>query len=99
VRYSQTTRTPGRHHDRLRANSGSAYETAFGAYGNPSLQLFAALADLAEVLQETGSPDYEAVFLRAHEVDDAIQDEPDPNDAITEGGSDEKKTMLDLPAL
>jgi len=49
------------------------------ACGNPSLQLFAALANLAEVLQETGSPAYDMIFLRAHEVDDALQDEPDPD--------------------
>lgn len=49
------------------------------AYGDPSLQLFAALANLAEVLGEMGSPDYDAIFLRAHEVDDALQDEPDPD--------------------
>jgi tetratricopeptide (TPR) repeat protein len=40
--------------------------------GDPSYELFAALADLADVLKERGSPDYEAIYLRAHEVDDAI---------------------------
>lgn len=50
------------------------------AYGDPSLQLFAALANLAEVLKERDSPDYDAIFLRAHAVDDALQDEPDPDD-------------------
>ena len=49
--------------------------------GIPSLQLFVALADLADVLTETGSPEYEAIFLRAHEVDDALQDEPDSDDS------------------
>jgi tetratricopeptide (TPR) repeat protein len=41
-------------------------------FGDPSYELFAALADLADVLKERGSPDYEATYLRAHEVDDAI---------------------------
>ena len=60
------------------------------AYGNPSLQLFAALANLAEVLEETGSPDYDAIFRRAHEVDDALQDEPDSDDPdADEDGRDE----------
>jgi hypothetical protein len=53
------------------------------AHGDPSLPLFAALAELAEVLEDQGNPDHEAVFLRAHEVDDALQDEPDPDDQTT----------------
>jgi hypothetical protein len=32
------------------------------------------------VLEEMGSPDYDVIFLCAHEVDDALQDEPDPDD-------------------
>jgi hypothetical protein len=56
-------------------------------YGDPSLQLFAALANLSEVLNESRSRDYDEIFLRAHEVDDALQDEPDPNDP--EGGNEQ----------
>jgi tetratricopeptide (TPR) repeat protein len=60
-------------------------------YGDPSLQLFAALANLAEVLEEAGSPDYDPIFLRAHEVDDALQDEPDPDDPDANGHSDDEQ--------
>jgi hypothetical protein len=42
------------------------------AYGDPSLELFAALADLSDVLEAVGHPDYHEVFQRAHEVDDAL---------------------------
>jgi tetratricopeptide (TPR) repeat protein len=59
------------------------------AYGDPSLQLLAALANLAEVLGETGSSDYDAIFLRAHEVDDALQDEPDPDDPAADNGDED----------
>jgi tetratricopeptide (TPR) repeat protein len=54
------------------------------AYGDPSYELYAALRDLADLLKERGSPDYHAVYLRAHEVDDAVgPDAPsDPDDPI-----------------
>jgi tetratricopeptide (TPR) repeat protein len=54
------------------------------AYGDPSYELSVALADLADLLKERGSPDYDAVYLRAHEVDDAVgPDAPsDPDDPM-----------------
>jgi hypothetical protein len=42
------------------------------AYGDSSYELYAALRDLADLLKERGSLDYHAVYLRAHEVDDAV---------------------------
>lgn len=41
-------------------------------YGDPSYELSVALRDLAAILWERDSPEYDAVYLRAHEVDDAI---------------------------
>ncbi|MFG2085872.1 tetratricopeptide repeat protein [Spirillospora sp. NPDC048824] len=41
-------------------------------YGDPSYELYVALRELSELLWERDSPDYDAVYLRAHEVDDAI---------------------------
>lgn len=49
------------------------------AYGDPSYELSITLRDHAEILRELGSPQYDEVYLRAHEVDDAVG--PDlPND-------------------
>jgi tetratricopeptide (TPR) repeat protein len=42
------------------------------AYGDPSYELSVALRDLADILGELGSPEYDEVYLRAHEVDDAL---------------------------
>lgn len=42
------------------------------AYGDPSYELSVALRDHAEVLKELGSPAYDEVYMRAHEVDDEV---------------------------
>jgi tetratricopeptide (TPR) repeat protein len=57
------------------------------AYGDPSYELSVALRDLAEVLQELGSPEYEEVYLRAHEVDDRVgpDSSADPDDPMSAG--------------
>ncbi|WP_369258827.1 tetratricopeptide repeat protein [Streptomyces sp. R35] len=41
-------------------------------HGDPSYELYAALRDLADVLHERGDPEAAQVYLRAHEVDDAV---------------------------
>jgi tetratricopeptide (TPR) repeat protein len=78
------------HREEAKAILRDLVEFSERVYGSPSLQLFAALANLAEVLEETESPDYDAIFLRAHEVDDALQDEPDPDDPDADDGGGEQ---------
>lgn len=55
------------------------------AYGDPSYELSVALRDLADVLEETGSPEYEEVYLRSHEVDDRVGPNApaDPDDPLS----------------
>jgi tetratricopeptide (TPR) repeat protein len=42
------------------------------AYGSWSYELYATLAALAEVLGELGHPEYDEVYLRAHQIDDRL---------------------------
>ncbi|MBV9450305.1 MAG: tetratricopeptide repeat protein [Streptosporangiaceae bacterium] len=54
-------------------------------YGDPSYELSVALRDLADVLQETGNPEYHDVYLRSHEVDDLVgpNSPADPDDPMS----------------
>jgi hypothetical protein len=58
--------------DEARALFSDLVDYCEEAYGDPSYELYVALRDLSEVLHDLGDPEYDAVYLRAHEVDDAV---------------------------